>query len=1121
MNALPGIGGSLFPGRFLVERVGQAAYGAGEYARVDARRRQLERWWQTTTLAAGPATGLRAVIDLVALPLAGALGFRVIEVAVDRRRARVTLESPGRCRVGLLVLPWSAERATGWRDVSDTARDLHAAWCFALAPPYLSLVDARGHASRHSVDFTLPDVLAPESFQRFWALTNARTFDTPRRIDALVADAATFQDAVRADLQHGVLDALSAFGRVLHPTHGALDEALTLVYRLLFLLFAESRDLVPRAHPIYGRAYAVGAFCRAAVESERADGLWHGLAAVTRLSRVGCRVDDLIVRPFNGRLFARASAPSLEADSRRPRLTRATSSRDAAMRRALVALSTRHGRAGREHISYADLGVEQLGAVYERVLDADLDRLTPSDARRPPPRAVRAHSLRRKQTGTFYTPQSLAEFVVRRTLAPLVRGAGTDGILRLRVVDPAMGSGAFLVAACRYLATAYERALVDEGRCADADLDEAERASIRRLVAERCLAGVDVNPVAVQLARLSLWLTTLSRGKPLGFLDHKLRAGNSLIGASPDDLRRVTRGRGGRTTASGGRLPLLEAAGLEDSMRMATRPLLDLAVRPDDSVEDVHAKEAVWSRLCGPDSPLAPWRQAADLWCARWFMASPPSAPELRAALDAMLKHCAAIRGTVLDRWRRAAAEAAATHGFFHWPLEFADVFYDELGRPKADAGFDAVIGNPPWEMVRNESHSAPAFALRASAGKPRTSQHASQFLRYVRDSGLFPHCDRGHLNLYQPFVERALALTRPGGRVGLILPWGMAADDGAARLREALVDRFGLDTVVGLDNASALFPIHRGLRFLVAVATPGRPAAVIRARFGVRTTADLDALPDRDEDEQAADPSSPALVAFPVRLSAAALRAVGGSGRRIPDIRHPADLRLLETLARAFAPLGLPEGWGARFGRELNATEDRESFGTRGLPVVEGKHLSPFSTDAGAAAMRIEPREAARLLPDQRFERARLAYRDVSGVGNRLSLIAAIVPAGVVTTHTVFCLRTSIPIIRQHFLCGLFNSYVLNAVVRLLMGGHVTTGLVEGLPVPGWTGDAAQRDVARLAAVLARRPHELGVEAELQAAVARLYALDAEMFAHVLRGFPLVPQEQRDAALRVFSSLL
>jgi len=97
----------------------------------------------------------------------------------------------------------------------------------------------------------------------------------------------------------------------------------------------------------------------------------------------------------------------------------------------------------------------------------------------------------------------------------------------------------------------------------------------------------------------------------------------------------------------------------------------------------------------------------------------------------------------------------------------------------------------------------------------------------------------------------------------------------------------------------------------------------------------------------------------------------------------------------------------------------------------------------------------------------------------------------------------------------------VLNAVVRLLMGGHVTTGLVEGLPVPGWTGDAAQRDVARLAAVLARRPHELGVEAELQAAVARLYALDAEMFAHVLRGFPLVPQEQRDAALRVFSSLL
>src|SRR6185436_3613309 len=134
--------------------------------------------------------------------------------------------------------------------------------------------------------------------------------------------------------------------------------------------------------------------------------------------------------------------------------------------------------------------------------------------------AGRTHSLRRKQTGTFYTPQSLAEFVVRRTLAPLVRNATTDDILALRVVDPAMGSGAFLVAACRYLSRAYESALIDEGRCAETDLDAETRAGIRRAIAVRCLAGVDRNPVAVQLARLSLWLTSLARDKPLTFLDH-------------------------------------------------------------------------------------------------------------------------------------------------------------------------------------------------------------------------------------------------------------------------------------------------------------------------------------------------------------------------------------------------------------------------------------------------------------------------------------------------------------------------------------------------------------------------------------------------------------------------
>ena len=272
---------------------------------------------------------------------------------------------------------------------------------------------------------------------------------------------------------------------------------------------------MPRHHPAYGPAYALGSLCRDAAHGDagRRPGLWEGLAAVTRLSRAGCETGDLIVRPFNGRLFARASAPSLEARPARGPDTRASRRRDAAMAAALTALGTRPGPGGREEISYADLGVEQLGAVYERVLDLDPDAVMAYDRPvRIAGRTAGRHSRRRKETGTFYTPQPLAEFVVRRTLAPLVRGASADDILALRVVDPVDGqrrvpgrrlplSGARVRKRARDARAAARKRISTRN----------ERANIRRLIAERCLAGVDANPVAVQLARLSLWLTTLAR----------------------------------------------------------------------------------------------------------------------------------------------------------------------------------------------------------------------------------------------------------------------------------------------------------------------------------------------------------------------------------------------------------------------------------------------------------------------------------------------------------------------------------------------------------------------------------------------------------------------------------
>lgn len=1037
MTILPGITGTLFPSRFL-SSLSRSEAGLDDHRGIETLRAHFAGWWRRVESSCGPATGLRALFDLFAMPLAGLLGYRAHDAIFERDRVWVRLQCPSRISIRLLLLPWASRPSRIWRDlVSD---DMPSSWAIVMSPPFLSVVDRRGHAFRRSADFCLPDAIDPRSFLAFWTVCRASTLGT-LAADKLVSGAAMFQDEVRKDLELGVLSALSTLGPVLglparrHQHEARFSEALTLVYRVLFLLFAEARGLTPVHHPRFSATYTITSLCREAVSrTNRHAGLWDGLAAVTRLSRLGCDTSDFTIRPFNGRLFARSAAPALESGtSHRP--TRLSKRRDEALAQALVALATRPGDAGRESISYADLGVEQLGAVYERVLDLD-----PADlAGMATVSFGRAHSRRRKESGTFYTPQPLAEFVIRRTLAPLVQGASTDEILAVRVVDPAMGSGAFLVAACRFLSDAYEHALIDEGRCAETDLDADSRAGIRRLVAARCLCGVDSNPVAVQLARLSLWLTTLARDKPLSFFDHQLRVGDSLVGAAPDDLWRLAPASHRRDRSA----PLFEVAGLESALRGIARPWRELRERGDDTVTDVRDRERLWSRIAGDRSPLAPWRAACDLWCARWFWdegARAPSAPETRAALDALLREDASLDRARVGQWLETARAIAQRHRFFHWPLEFADLFYGDDGAPLARAGFHAVVGNPPWEMLRGE-------------GGRR------DLVTFVRRSGLYPSCDRGHLNLYQPFLERSLSLARRGGRVGLVLPWGLAADEGSTTLRRRLILRERLDSLVGFDNAAGLFPIHRGSRFLALTVSPGLAPRTTHARFGVRTAAEIDALPgDIDPDDGEV---------LPVLLNAETLRVAGGQALRVPDVRRTEDLQWLLQVSRRFPRLGGEAGWAATFGRELNATEDRGSLGTSGLPVIEGKHIEPFHVRAGETERHIQEQDALRLLPDRRFDRARLAYRDVTAFGNKLTLIAAVIPAGVVTTHTLFCLRNRLPAEQQAFLCALFNSTVLNRIVRMLMGSHVTTGLVESLPVPRWTGGPEQQRAAELASLL------------------------------------------------------
>src|SRR5207249_3159245 len=356
--------------------------------------------------------------------------------------------------------------------------------------------------------------------------------DAGESLRALIADSDHHAAAVCRSLRDGVLAASSGIlgaltgggrSRPVRSLHDGFEQSLTIVYRILFLLFAEARSLVPLWHPVYRESYSVDALRTAAAASPHSAGWWDALRAMARLAHAGCRAGELRVTPFNGRLFAPARTP-------------------------------------------------------------------------------------------------------------LARGATPERILGLRIVDPAMGSGAFLVAACRYLASAYEQALIGAGRCHAADLGERERVAIRRQIAERCLYGVDLNPMAVQLARLSMWLATLAADRPLSFLDHRLQTGDSLLGASLVHLARAPhrRKRSGKSDA----LPLFDGETVAEALRAALPVRFSLEATPNDTIEQVREKERAYAAITARDGLLSRWKRIANVWAAAWF--SSPNRPVPAAAFGAL-----------------------------------------------------------------------------------------------------------------------------------------------------------------------------------------------------------------------------------------------------------------------------------------------------------------------------------------------------------------------------------------------------------------------------------------------------------------------------------------------------
>jgi hypothetical protein len=1051
--------------------------------------RRLERWAERVDGELGPASSVRAVVDAAVLPLFEILGYVVMTRHDERTHAVLELSAAG---TPLLALVAGGDLSLDalWRVGVRSAIAARTRWVFCCNGYATRVVDGQETWTRDFLEIDLRSLPADATAQLvMWSLLRAEAMSgQPAALDRAAAMSARHGADVCKALGTGVLDALEFLVAALRPASAArhtpaalFEQALTVLYRILFLLFAEARGLVPLWHPIYRNRYGLDPIVASLLTGGVYRGLWPAIQAISRLAHAGCNIGDLRVTAFNGRLFSPAQVHAFEGG----RVD------DHAMGRAVLAVaSTAPARRGsRARILYRDLDVEQLGAVYERVLDyapsAD-DRLTLVPTRDT-----------RKATGTFYTPRAVTSWLVRRTLEPLVRGRSSEQILRLRVLDPAMGSGACLVAACRFLAASAEAALIAEGRWHPIDVTAEDRARLRRDIASSCLYGVDLNPMAVQLARLSLWLVSLAADKPLSFLDHHLLAGNSLIGAATADLRRQP-GGGATRTGRAVTLPMFDDDELFPVLEHAVRTRLDLAAVPDEAAATVQAKEQRLAALDAKDGGLGRWRRVLDLWCAGWFSRSTPDRSTFQVLVDHILRGESALPEHLARPLLDDAEAAAAANRFLHWELAFPEVFRGPDGQPAADAGFDAVVGNPPWDMLRGDSGEGD---LRA--GRKNAARHLCDF---ARESGIYRVETRAHRNRYQLFVERAVQLTKREGRVGLVLPSGMATDVGAGPLRRFLFDRADVDEIVGLDNREALFPIHRGVRFVLATCTVGRPTTSTRCRFGVTRAADLEHV-DRS-----------------LTLSRALLtRLSGADDLGIPELATTVDLRIVERISATTPRLGAANGWGAAFGRELNATDDRGAFrpssgSAAARPVVEGKQIEPFRASLERCRFEIAadtPR--SRRVP----QRPRLAYRDVASATNRVTLIAAIIPPRAVTTHTLFCLKTSFPAPRLRVLCGLLNSFVANYLVRLRVTTHVTASLMEKLYVPFVADrEPAFEQLATLASAIeqSRVPAESMPEfAKAQALAARLYQLSPEEFAHVLSTFPLVPASVREACLGEF----
>jgi SAM-dependent methyltransferase len=771
------------------------------------------------------------------------------------------------------------------------------------------------------------------------------------------------------DLRNGVEAAIMAFGAgfLAHRSNTDLRERLRsgelssldyyrqllrLVYRLIFCFVAEDRSLLhdplasERARNHYDLYYSTRRLRDAA--GRRRGGphgdLWKSLLMVFVGLHHG---EEALGLPALGSfLFSYQSCPDLDrADVA-----------NADLLEALRHLAFTQMGSVRCSIDYRNLGPEELGSIYESLLELH-PRLDAGAAQFELTTLV-GHE--RKTTGSYYTPASLVAALLDSALDPVIdevtkSSNPESALLALRVLDPACGSGHFLIAAAHRIATKLAAVRTSEEEPAP----EAVRHALRDVIGH-CLHGIDINPMAVELCKVNLWMEALEPGKPLSFLDHRIACGNALLGTIPalieggipDDAFKALTGDDRQTVSSlkrenrlqrgGAQLLSLDSSG--DPYRSLAAGFEELDALLDESISDVAEKEQRYAALV--DSPEASHaRLVADAWCAAFVIDKMPEVPRItQGVLESLRSNQAAVPAKTL-----AAIESIRSdYGFLHWHLAFPHILHvtgdhqPNVLRTGWSGGFDLIIGNPPWDKV--EFHEKEFFAARApdiseAAGARRKAmialledsdpvlfadyqtalRHADGERHFLSESGRFPLCGQGRINTYAVFAEAIRDALAPTGRAGIVVPTGIATDDTTKEFFGDLASRGSLISLLGFYDRKRLFTgadVHSFCLLTVAgVKTKSSSAEFL---FFARDIADLNDSSRRftltPEDLALLNPNTRTCPVFRTRRDAEITR---GIYERMP------------ILIRKDDPKGNP--WAVTFRQGLfNMTSDSGLFRTR-----------------------------------------------------------------------------------------------------------------------------------------------------------------------------------------------